>query len=311
MILDLPPLGLYAAALILGLLVGSFLNVVIHRLPLQLQRSWRREARAWLAADAAEAPRESTAERCPAEPANQAGVEAETPEPETPEPFNLVVPRSRCPQCGSGIAARDNIPVLSWLWLRGRCRHCQAPIPVRYPLVELAGGALAVWVVAQFGVSGTALAAAVMVWTLLTLTLIDCDHQLLPDVLTLPLLWLGLLVNTLELFAPLASAVVGAVAGYLVLWSVYWLFRLATGREGMGYGDFKLFAALGAWFGWESLPVLLLIASCAGALWGTIGILCRRQERRAPFAFGPFLALAGALGLFGGEALRTGYGWLG
>lgn len=300
MFADLPQPALYAAALLLGLLVGSFLNVVAYRLPLQLQRAWHREARAWLdSTRPAEVP--ETGENLPSEP------ETET-EPET---FNLVVPRSRCPRCGAAIAARDNIPVLSWLWLRGRCRHCGAAISWRYPLVELASGALAVLVVMQFGAGGQGLAALVLAWALLALTAIDLDHQLLPDGITLPLLWLGLLINVAGTFVPLADAVIGAVCGYLVLWAVYWLFRLATGREGMGYGDFKLLAALGAWFGWEALPLVLLIASLSGALYGTAAILCQRRARRAPFAFGPFLALGGWLMLLWGDALASWYGLLG
>lgn len=294
MLHDLPQPALLAAALILGLLVGSFLNVVAYRLPLQLQRTWRREALAWLAGYDASAD---------AQPPTASAADT--------EPFNLLVPRSRCPRCGTGIAAHDNLPVLSWLWLRGRCRHCQAVISWRYPLVELASGALAVLVVAEFGASAQGLAALLLVWMLLALTLIDCDHQLLPDVITLPLLWLGLLLNVAELFAPLASAVIGAVVGYLLLWSVYWLFRLATGREGMGYGDFKLLAAFGAWFGWEALPALLLVASASGALYGTAAILLRRQGREVPFAFGPFLALAGVLVLFLGETLDAWFALLG
>lgn len=331
MSLDLPQPALYAAALILGLLVGSFLNVVAYRLPLQLQRSWRREALAWLAtsdANADEPPHVANAAReslviteslvlaesritteslVPTpnpfltESVLDLGVPAAN--PADTEPFNLFVPRSRCPCCGAGIAARDNIPVLSWLWLRGHCRHCGERISWRYPLLELASGVLAVLVVASLGATPQALAGLVLGWSLLVLTVIDCDHQLLPDILTLPLLWLGLLVNTVGLFAPLTSAVAGAAAGYLVLWSMYWLFRLVTGRDGMGYGDFKLLAALGAWFGWEALPLLLLIAAGGGALYGTGAILLRRQERRAPFAFGPFLALAGAVLLLGGDAL--------
>lgn len=296
MLHDLPQPALLAAALILGLLVGSFLNVVAYRLPLQLQRTWRREALAWLAGSDASAD---------AQPQPPTASAADT------EPFNLLVPRSRCPRCGTGIAAHDNLPVLSWLWLRGRCRHCQAAISWRYPLVELASGALAVLVVAEFGASAQGLAALLLVWMLLALTLIDCDHQLLPDAITLPLLWLGLLLNVAELFAPLASAVIGAVVGYLLLWSVYWLFRLATGREGMGYGDFKLLAAFGAWFGWEALPALLLVASASGALYGTAAILLRRQGREVPFAFGPFLALAGVLVLFLGETLDAWFALLG
>ncbi len=293
MLVDLPQPALYAAALMLGLVVGSFLNVVAYRLPLQLQRAWRRDAQAWL---------ESEVQVVEGDPAA-----AET----APDPFNLVVPRSRCPRCGVAIAARDNIPVFSWLWLRGRCRHCGGAISWRYPMVELASGALAVLVVMHMGVGWQALAALLLSWALLALTAIDLDHQLLPDVITLPLLWLGLLVNTQEVFATLSDAVLGAVAGYLVLWSVYWLFRLSTGREGMGYGDFKLLAALGAWFGWTMLPPLLLIASFSGALYGSLAVLRRRQAREAPFPFGPFLALAGWVTLLWREMLWSWYGLLG
>ncbi|MFZ5654748.1 MAG: prepilin peptidase [Pseudomonadota bacterium] len=309
MTVDLPQPALLAAALILGLLVGSFLNVVVYRLPLQLQRTWRHDALAWLqSASPAEDPQPPGAVL--AVPGEALAVPGEAP-PEPREPFNLVTPRSRCPSCGAGIAAFDNIPVLSWLWLRGRCRHCGAPISRRYPLVELASGLLAVLVVAHFGVTVQGAAALVLSWTLLALSLIDLDHQLLPDVITLPLLWCGLLLNVAGTFVPLADAVIGAAAGYLVLWSLYWSFRLATGREGMGYGDFKLLAALGAWFGWEALPLLLLIASFSGALYGTAAILRCRHPRRRPFAFGPFLALAGWLVLMWGEVLAAWSGLLG
>ena len=320
MLIDLPQPALYATALLLGLLVGSFLNVVVYRLPLQLQRSWRREALTWLQSTApidAEPPGEAPAADVPelptadAEPPEQALAVGAPAPPEPGDTFNLVTPRSRCPSCGAGIAAFDNIPVLSWLWLRGRCRHCAARISWRYPLLELASGLLAVLVVARFGVTVQGGAALALGWALLALSMIDWDHQLLPDVITLPLLWCGLLLNTGALFVELSSAVLGAAAGYLVLWSVYWVFRLATGRDGMGYGDFKLLGALGAWFGWEALPALLLVASLSGALYGTVAILRRRHERRRPFAFGPFLALAGGLVLMWGDALDAWFGLLG
>lgn len=285
---DLPRPALLAAALLFGLLAGSFLNVVIHRLPIQLQRTWRREALAW--SDPGPETDSHTAAPPPAE-----------------ETFNLVTPRSRCPACAAPIAAWDNIPVLSWLFLRGRCRHCAAPIALRYPLVELTTGLLTMAVVAHFGPTFQALLALAFTGALVALAGIDLDHQLLPDAITLPLLWLGLLANVGGVFTDLTSAVVGAAAGYLVLWSVYWLFRLATGREGMGYGDFKLLAALCAWLGWQQLPLLLLIASLTGALYGTAALLRKRHARRAPFAFGPFLALAGWLALLWGDTLSAWY----
>ena len=300
---DLPQPVLLLAALLFGLLAGSFLNVVIYRLPVQLQRAWQHEALAWT--NASSAGPEPMTDPDAAEPDASAPLP-----PPARETFNLVVPRSRCPTCATPIAAWDNIPVLSWLLLRGRCRHCAAPIALRYPVLELVTGLLTVAVVAQFGPTFQALMALLFTWALVALAGIDLDHQLLPDVITLPLLWLGLLVNLGATFTDLSSAVVGAAAGYLVLWSVYWLFRLATGREGMGYGDFKLLAALCAWLGWQQLPLLLLIASLTGALYGTTALLLKRHPRRAPFAFGPFLALAGWLALMWGDTLNGWYGML-
>ncbi len=305
MLADLPLPALLTAALLFGLLVGSFLNVVIYRLPVQLQRAWQREALAWNDEPATGPVAYDAAEHWPAIP----DAFAPLPPPAT-ETFNLVVPRSRCPVCATPISARDNIPVLSWLLLRGRCRHCAAPIALRYPLLELGTGLLTVAVVAQFGPTFQGLTALLLTWALIALAGIDLDHQLLPDVITLPLLWLGLLVNLGGTFTDLPSAVVGAAAGYLVLWSVYWLFRLATGRDGMGYGDFKLLAALCAWLGWQQLPLILLIASLTGALYGTTALLLKRHPRRAPFAFGPFLALAGWLALMWGDTLNGWYGML-
>ncbi len=306
MLADLPLPALLTAALLFGLLVGSFLNVVIYRLPVQLQRAWRHEALAWNDEPTADPVAHDAAESWTAAPDSFAPL----PPPAT-ETFNLVVPRSRCPACTTPISAWDNIPVLSWLLLRGRCRHCAAPIALRYPALELCTGLLTVAVVAQFGPTFQGLMALLFTWALVALAGIDLDHQLLPDVITLPLLWLGLLVNLGDTFTDLPSAVAGAAAGYLVLWSVYWLFRLATGREGMGYGDFKLLAALCAWLGWQQLPLLLLIASLTGALYGTAALLIRRPAQQAPFAFGPFLALAGWLALMWGNELSGWYGMLG
>lgn len=275
--------------LVLGLAVGSFLNVVVYRLPVMLDREWRAQCAELAGPDAA-----------------AAGAGGR-------EPFNLVVPRSACPACKAPIPALQNIPLVSWVLLRGRCARCRAPISVRYPLVELLTGVLSAAVAAQFGFGFSALAALFFTWFLIALTFIDIDHQLLPDSLTLPLLWLGL---TLSLWGPqghaplpvdLRSSVAGAVAGYLSLWSVYHLFRLVTGKEGMGYGDFKLLAALGAWLGWELLLPVVLIAALVGALVGITMLAIRRQSRATPIPFGPFLAAAGWLVMMFGHALVGQY----
>src|SRR6201998_3987214 len=262
--------------MVLGLAVGSFLNVVIYRLPLMLDREWRAQC-AELASLAAHS---TTAATDPA------------------APFNLVVPRSACPACKAPITALGYIPLLSWLLLRGRCAHCGAPISVRYPLVELLTGVLSAWVAARFGFGLAALGALLLTWFLIALAFIDIDTQLLPDGLTLPLLWLGL---TLSLWGPpggaalpvdVRSSLIGAVAGYLSLWSVYHLFRLVTGKEGMGYGDFKLLAALGAWLGWQMLLPVILMAAVVGAAVGIAMLAILRQSRATPLAFHTFLAPA-------------------
>jgi leader peptidase (prepilin peptidase)/N-methyltransferase len=262
------------AALVVGLCVGSFLNVVVHRLPKMLERAWREDC-----------------------------AEHGEPEVAAAPPYNLVVPRSACPSCGHRITALENIPVVSWLVLRGRCSACQTGISIRYPIVEILGGLLAVAAIANFGVNATGVAACVFLWTLLALALIDADTQYLPDDLTLPLLWAGLIANLFGLFTPLPSAVIGAVAGYLSLWTVYWLFKLIRGKEGMGYGDFKLLAALGAWLGWKMLPLIILLSSVAGAVIGLALIAFRGRDHTTPLPFGPYLALAGAIALFFGPAL--------
>ena len=257
------------AALIVGLCVGSFLNVVIHRLPIMLDRGWR--------AQCAELRGEEIAE----EPA-----------------YNLIVPRSACPACGHPITALENIPVVSWLALGGKCKACKSPISIRYPIVEILGAVLAVAAIVVFGATAKGAAACLLLWTLLALTMIDADTQLLPDDLTLPLVWAGLIVNLWGLFTPLASAVIGAVAGYLTLWTIYWLFRLIRGKEGMGYGDFKLLAALGAWLGWKMLPLIVLLSSVVGALIGVALIAFKGREHDLPIPFGPFLALGGIVAFF-------------
>jgi leader peptidase (prepilin peptidase) / N-methyltransferase len=275
----LPTEALVLLAGVFGLLVGSFLNVVIHRLPKMMELQWQREAAELRGETAPEGAR-----------------------------FNLVVPRSACPHCGHRITALENIPVLSWLFLRGRCSSCAKPIPFRYPLIEVLAAlacGLAIW---QFGLTTAGVAACGLSLTLLTLTWIDLDTTLLPDSLTLPLIWAGLLLNLQNTFVALPAAVVGAAAGYLALWSVYWLFKLVTGKEGMGYGDFKLLAALGAWFGWQSLPAIILLSSLVGAVVGVALILTRRHAAGNPIPFGPYLAGAGLLALYFREPLRAVYG---
>ena len=255
-----------------GLIAGSFLNVLIHRLPIMLDRDWRRHAREALGADV---------------PADLAGADAETTR------YNLFVPRSQCPLCGHRIEALENIPILSWLALRGRCSACAEAISVRYPLVEALGACGAVAAVAAFGWTGMALAATGYTYILIALACVDFDTQILPDQLTLPLLWGGLIVNALVGFTGLGSAVFGAAGAYLFLWSVYWIFKWRTGKEGMGYGDFKLFAAIGAWLGWMPLPTVILTAAVLGLAYALAGILTKRQTRHHPLPFGPFLAMAG------------------
>jgi len=255
-----------------ALCVGSFLNVVIYRLPVMLHRQWHSEARAFLEQPATDSP----------------GTER----------FNLATPRSRCPACGTQIRAWQNIPVLSWLLLRGRCGSCGAAISIRYPAVELLTGIATLVVLQTYGFTWLGLAAAVFTWVLIAATFIDFDTQLLPDQLTLPLLWLGITVNMTDGFGAgaiidLHSALIGAMAGYLLLWATYWGFKLLTGKEGMGYGDFKLLAAIGAWMGWQIIPGTILIAAVTGILYAIATSLSGRRERAQPIAFGPFLAVAG------------------
>lgn len=273
---------------LLGLLVGSFLNVVIHRLPIMMEREWQQEL-ACLNAD----------------------TDADTAPKLEPETYNLSVPRSCCPKCKSLITAKDNIPLLSWLVLRGRCRNCANPISVRYPIVELITGVLSAYIAYRFGWGLQMVAMLLFIWSLIALTGIDLDHQLLPDQITLPLLWLGLLLNATLEWIPLKDAVFGAAAGYLSLWSIYHLFRIATGKEGMGYGDFKLLAALGAWFGWQSLPSIILLSSVVGAVSGIALIAFKQLNRGQPLPFGPFLAGAGLIYALWGETLNQWYWSLG
>jgi leader peptidase (prepilin peptidase)/N-methyltransferase len=272
-------LAFVLCVLFVGLLVGSFLNVLIYRLPKMMQRDWRQQAREIL--------------ELPVEP------HAAT--------FNLVLPNSSCPHCAHEIKPWENIPVISYLFLRGKCSSCKAPISLRYPLVELTCGVLSAYIAWHFGFTWQAGGMLLLTWGLLAMSLIDVDHQLLPDSLVLPLLWLGLIANSFALFTSLENAMWGAVAGYLSLWSVYWLFKLVTGKEGMGYGDFKLLAMLGAWGGWQVLPLTILLSSLVGAILGLIMLRLRNAETSTPIPFGPYLAIAGWIALLWGDQITASY----
>jgi leader peptidase (prepilin peptidase)/N-methyltransferase len=272
------PVALPIAALLFGLIVGSFLNVVIHRVPIILDRTWRRQC-----------------------------DELSGKSPIAEDAYNLVVPRSQCPACGHRITAAENIPLISFALLRGKCRGCGKRISWRYPTVELVTGLLSVAVAWHFGFTVATAGALLFTWSLIALTVIDYDHQLLPDNITLPLMWLGLLFNLGAVYVPISSAVIGAMAGYLSLWTVYQLFKLVTGREGMGFGDFKLFAAFGAWLGWQQLPLIILLSSFVGAIVGLGGILLLGRDRSVPIPFGPFLCVAGWIALLWGDAITRSY----
>jgi leader peptidase (prepilin peptidase)/N-methyltransferase len=281
-LLTAPPESFSAALfwMLPGLIVGSFLNVAIYRFPIMMQR----------------------------ESDNYLAMENDDQPPHT-DRYNLVLPGSACTACGHALSVADNVPIISYVWLKGRCRYCHAPISARYPAVELLTAVLSGLVIWHLGSSFAGLSALLLLWMLIAMTFIDIDTQLLPDELTLPLMWLGLLVNLDGTFVPLRDAVIGAALGYLSLWTVYWLFKLVTGRDGIGYGDFKLLAALGAWLGWMMLPVVVLLSSAVGAIVGLSLIVFRGHHRDRPIPFGPFLAAAGLIALlFGQPLLRT---WLG
>ncbi|QFU74993.1 prepilin peptidase [Halioglobus maricola] len=275
----LHPGFLYTVLMALGLIVGSFLNVVIHRLPIMMESRWRRDCCELLE------------------------VEQEKEEPK----LTLATPNSHCPACQSAIKPWQNIPVLSYLLLRGRCANCGVSISPRYPIVELVTGLMTLALAWFLPLSPALLGAMLLTWSLIALTMIDIDHQLLPDDITLPLMWLGLLFNLFGTFVSIQDAVIGAMGGYLCLWSVFWIFKLLTGKEGMGYGDFKLLAALGAWLGWQMLPLIILLSSVVGAIVGIALIIARNRGREVPIPFGPYLAAAGWLALVIGDTLNSNF----
>ncbi len=277
-LLQSSPPAFAGVSAMLGLMVGSFLNVVIHRLPKMLEFGWRQQC-----------------------------AELRGEEPVAVSAYNLIVPRSACPYCNHAISAWENIPILSYLLLRGKCKGCGAAISPRYPVIEASSGILCGFAAWHFGFGWAAAGALLLIWGLLALTAIDFDTQLLPDDITLPLLWAGLLFNLSGTYTDLPSAVLGAAFGYLALWSVYWLFKLATGKEGMGYGDFKLLAALGAWLGWQMLPLIILSSSLVGAVIGIALMVAAKHGRNVPIPFGPYLAGGGLIALFWGQTLTQSY----
>ena len=280
-ILQAYPVATVALVIVIGLLVGSFLNVVIYRLPVMMEREWKSECKLILDPD--------------------------SPDEEPAEPFNLAFPNSHCPNCDAPIRAWQNIPVISYVLLRGQCANCKVSISARYPIIEAVTALMSAIIAWQLGASLEMLAALFFTWSLIALTMIDADHKLLPDQITLPLLWAGLLLNSFSLFVPLYDAVWGAIGGYLSLWSVYWLFKILTGKDGMGYGDFKLLAALGAWLGWQSLLVIILLSSLVGAIVGSIILLANKQGRNTAIPFGPYLAAAGWIAFLWGDQIIDAY----
>jgi leader peptidase (prepilin peptidase) / N-methyltransferase len=265
---------------LIGLLVGSFLNVVIYRLPIMMQLSWRKDCQEYL------------------------GLDAET---QTEEPFNLVLPHSRCPGCNTPIKPYQNIPVISYIFLRGKCAKCKIPISLRYPVIEAFTALTSVIVASHYGFTPQTGFALLLTWSLIALSFIDIDHQLLPDSITLPALWLGLFLSLFGFFTDSHASIIGAIAGYLALWGVFHLFKLLTGKEGMGYGDFKLLALFGAWLGWQSLPAIILLSSLVGAVIGIAMIIFSRHDRNTPIPFGPYLAAAGWIALIWGNDINQLY----
>ena len=273
------PTFLISVVFVLGLLVGSFLNVVIYRLPVMMQSSWKRECQEYL----------------------------QLPTEQPTEPFNLNWPGSHCPVCKTEIKAYQNIPILSYIFLRGKCAHCSAPIPLRYPMIEALSGLCSALIAWHFGYGSAMVFALMLTWSLIALSFIDIDHQLLPDTITLPMLWLGLFLSLFSIYTDSQASIVGAVTGYLSLWSIYHLFKLLTGKEGMGYGDFKLLALLGAWMGWHYLPLIILLSSLVGAVIGIGMVLFRQHDASRPIPFGPYLAAAGWLAMIWGDNINRLY----
>jgi leader peptidase (prepilin peptidase)/N-methyltransferase len=278
-VLNQHPWMLAIALLFMGLIVGSFLNVVIYRLPIMMESQWRSDCCELLEVDQRQ-PKQT---------------------------INLTVPNSHCPNCGEAIKAWQNIPIFSYMILGGKCHNCQTNISIRYPIIELVSGLMTLSLMVYFDASIALLGAMLFTWALITLTMIDIDQQLLPDDITLPLLWLGLILNVNETFVSLEAAVIGAAVGYLSLWSVFWLFKLVTGKDGMGYGDFKLLAALGAWMGWQAIPLIILLSSVVGMVVGVSLIILQRRGKDTPIPFGPYLAMAGWISLLWGNQLTDMY----
>jgi leader peptidase (prepilin peptidase)/N-methyltransferase len=275
------PLAFVLVSLVLGLIVGSFLNVVIYRLPVMLQKEWREQCHEFL--------------------------ELSEDSPELDKKFNLSTPASTCPHCQHKIKPWENIPVISYLFLRGRCSQCKQQIALRYPVIELVSGLMTAYLAWYFGFGWQALFAMLLTWSLICLAVIDFDTKLLPDVITLPMLWLGILININQTFVPLQDSVLGAIIGYLSLWSIYQIHHLLTGKEGMGYGDFKLLAMLGAWLGWQSLLLIVLLSSVVGAVVGIGLILIKGRNHQLPIPFGPYLATAGWISLLWGPTIMQAY----
>ena len=280
-LLQADPAAFITLSLVLGLIVGSFLNVVIYRLPVMLEKEWQSQCRELL--------------------------EIESEQVKDEKKFNLSTPASRCPHCGHAIRIYENIPVLSYLFLRGKCSSCKTPISMRYPIIELISGILTAVIAWHFGYGWAALAAMFLTWSLIALTMIDYDHQLLPDNITLPFLWLGLSLSLFNIFTDTYASIIGAIAGYLALWLVFHGFKLVTGKEGMGYGDFKLLAMLGAWMGWQMLPAIILMSSVVGVVVGVSLILFKNHNKDHPIPFGPYLAIAGWICLIWGDTLNQLY----
>lgn len=276
------PVSFTALVFIIGLLVGSFLNVVIYRLPVMMERGWKKECSEYLQLE--------DTEKC-----------------DHSEPFNLTIPLSRCPTCKTAIKPYQNIPVISYLFLRGKCSHCKSHISLRYPLIEILTGIMSAIIAWHFGYSIETVFALLLTWSLITLSFIDIDQQLLPDSITLPMLWSGLFLSLFSIYTDTHSSIIGAIAGYLSLWTVYQCFKLITGKEGMGYGDFKLLSLFGAWLGWQYLPLIILLSSLVGAIIGIAMIIIVKKDRNIPIPFGPYLAVAGWLALLWGDEFNTLY----